>query len=177
MSNINSKISSITLTALLIASVAFTVWFFSSTARVGTIPEGITQPSAKIEWQMGEIGPSLSGILTFSYCLVIFVVLATILFGGLGMVKKSKSNYKTFLSFGVMIVLFVISFILASPVLPDNAEFIKVLEKFFASNVSEANTTLKGVDTIIIVTYLLFLISILSMLFFGVQKFFVKKKG
>ena len=160
-----SKITRIILIVLLVLGLIFTVWFYYTNMRMGAIPENIVLPSAKVQWQMEQLGASLSSIAYYTYVLMALSILITLGFSIWGMIKKPQTAKRSLMSLGLLIVMFFISYLFASPDIPQD-----YIEKF-----SLTPGIVKMVDVGIIASYILLGLAILTVIGAGIRNALIKR--
>ena len=124
------------------------------------MPDSIVLPADKVNWNMERLGGALEVFAYLTYFYVGAIVLATLLFSIINVFQSKKAAINSLKSVGVILLIFVIAYILASPKIPVFLGY----EKF---NLTEG--VVKMVDTGLIATYLFFLIAVLGIVFTGAR--------
>lgn len=116
---------------------------------------------AAILFYMGAISESL--FLIWAYFLFFVAVAATVSFSFMRIFSSAKSAKQGLMSLGIMVILVFIAWLIASPEIP---QFLGV-DDF---NITPAIS--RNVGTVLIVTYMLFIVAIGSMFYNAVKNIF-----
>lgn len=116
---------------------------------------------ATILFYAGTITESL--FLIWAYFLFFIAVASTLVFSFMRIFSSAKSAKQGLMSLGILVILVFIAWLIASPEIP---QFLGV-EEF---NVTPAIS--RNVGTVLIVTYILFIVAIGSMLYYAVKNMF-----
>lgn len=116
---------------------------------------------ATILFYAGTITESL--FLIWAYFLFFIAVASTLVFSFVKIFSSAKSAKQGLMSLGILVILVFIAWLIASPEIP---QFLGV-EEF---NVTPAIS--RNVGTVLIVTYILFIVAIGSMLYYAVKNMF-----
>ena len=147
-----SIISNVIFWVFMVAAIIFTIWYFYFVFKMELPGEGVVLPAAKVEFKIGQMGSSLSGILIFTYLIMALAVLLTLGYSIISLIKKTKNNpksaIKTLGMFGAVVLVWLISYLLASSSMPE----------YYIEKHSLTLGTIKWVDVGLIATYLLFFI-------------------
>lgn len=160
-----SKLTRIILIVLLALGLGAIAWFFYVNMNMEAIPESIVLPSAKVQWQMEQLGASLSFMTYVSYLLMGLTVLFTLGFSIWGMIEKPQTAKRTAMSVGLLAVIVIISYLFATSNVP-----LEYMEKFSLSEID-----VKMVDVGIIASYILLTLSILAVVGAGLRNAIAKR--
>ncbi len=108
--------------------------------------------------------------LTWTYILLIVTIILVVLFSFVQTFEDKKSTKGALVLAGATVVIFGISYMLASDEIP---QFFGV-ERFVADG-TLTNTVSKWIDTTLIVSYILFVLTTVATLFWSVSRIFSKK--
>lgn len=116
---------------------------------------------ATILFYTGIITESL--FLIWAYFLFFIAVASTLVFSFMRIFSSAKSAKQGLMSLGILVILVFIAWLIASPEIP---QFLGV-EEF---NVTPAIS--RNVGTVLVITYILFIVAIGSMLYYAVKNMF-----
>jgi hypothetical protein len=154
-------ILNILLGALIAISVVIVFVFFFGTT--------LFDAEAEFSEQISVLGWRLDLFINWAIILSVITAAAAVIFPIAYMITNPQNSKKTLMVVGVMLLVVVVGYVVASDEIMDFTGFEKF---FFAEDVEDPNKFSKNVGTILWTTYILGGLTILSILYHEVAKFF-----
>lgn len=156
-----SRILNILVILLMVVSAVLGVVFYVGTGQYAS--------DAEFAEQISSLGGKLDSFLNWAIILTFATAAAAILFPIINMVSDPKNSKKTLIMIAGMVIVVLVAFGVASDVIPQFNGY----KKFFYDDITmDPNLFSKYVDTGIWTMYLLGGLSILSILYYEIAKFF-----
>jgi ABC-type Fe3+ transport system permease subunit len=134
------------------------------------IPEGVVLPAAKVEFQMGQVGASLSSMLIFTYIILGIAIVLTLGYSIISLVISTKNDPKSAIKtvgmLGAVVVIWLISYMLASSSMPE----------YYIEKHNLTTGTIKWVDVGLIAAYLLFFIVLGTLIAGNIRNSLLKRQ-
>lgn len=156
-----SRILNILVILLMAISAVIAVVFYIGTTQLAS--------DAEFTEQINVLGGKLDSFLNWAIILTIATALAAILFPIVNMITDPKNSKKTLIMIGSMVVVILVSYGLASDVIPQFNGY----KKFFYDDITmDPNLFAKYVDTGLMAMYVLSGLSLLAIVYYEVAKLF-----
>ena len=157
-----AKLSSILSYILFGLSLVFGAIFYFSVMSADPIPETITIPLEKTKFMMEQLGSSLNNFILIVYLLLGIAVVSTLFFSIRNIFKSKDTAIRSLISVGVLGVIILISYGIASPAIPH----------FTSSEIHISAGGSRIVGTGLFTMYIFFIAAILGAVFTEVRSSF-----
>ncbi len=156
-----STVLNIMLIVLMAISAILSIVFYLGTSAYG--------PDTEFSEQITILGWRLNVFLNWSYLLVLIGAAAALVFPMIQMFTNPAASKKTFMALGVMVVVVILAYLVASP---DIYKFPGYEKFYYEDNSLDPNTFSKYVDTALWSMYILMFLAVASVLYSEISKMF-----